>query len=160
MDASNVFFVYLLVLPLFVPLILGVIIWIRFSSDKLSRLASLFTLKPILAYPLWFFIFLSGFRNLSNPDPGTELLSLLPGAILSVAIVYRYRDLINEDGLAKWFLGLDIYRMFNTLLFMEATFANITGYIFLFIGLVLPSAYAVFALIAAIRRNKMFVSPQ
>jgi hypothetical protein len=55
-EISSVFFLVLCAVPLVLPLIIGIIILTRFGKEKPIRLIAFFTLKPVLAYPLWVLI--------------------------------------------------------------------------------------------------------
>ena len=45
-----------IVLPLALPFVAGMVILVGYWKDELDRLIGLFAIKPVLAYPLWFYI--------------------------------------------------------------------------------------------------------
>src|SRR5215212_7471935 len=110
-----------IVLPLALPLIVGIVILVGYGKDELNRLIGFFTIKPVLAYPLWFYItntvetrWYDNWFDAINQSLG-PVLSLLPAIILSIVICYVFRDMFIHP-LAWLFLGLDILRMLNTVL--------------------------------------------
>lgn len=137
----------LFVLPLILPLILGGIILKRFRQYELSRMAGIFTLKPILMYPLWYFFFMD--LSVSFFEDSSFLagvLSVIPAIFITILIFARFRNLFSLDRLAWLFLVGDILRWLNTILFMSSS-SGTTFYVFLYVGLSLPSLYAVIAFI-------------
>ena len=145
-----------IVLPLALPLVVGIVILVGYCETELNRLIGFITLKPVLAYPLWFYItttvgttwYDNWFDNI-NQSFGS-LLPLIPAIILSVLIVYVFRNMFTHR-LAWLFLGLDILRMLNTLLLASSDEMDNFSLPF---GLALPSVIAILALIIVSTRSK------
>ena len=134
--------------PAFVlPLILGPIILRKFVDDSLSRLAGVFTLKPLVATPLWA-LSLVLLDELKLPKDIGPALSLIPAIVLTVMIVWRYNNLFKtETRIASVLAGADAIRWLNTFAWMQSGgHARITD-TFLMAGWILPNAYAVMSLV-------------
>ncbi len=143
------FYFYILVLPLLLPLIIGIVILVGFWKDELSRMGGFFTLKPVLAYPLWFYIILQYFvSSSSESNPVEGFIPLIPGIVLTVIIAYRFRRLIASNQIAKLFLALDVFRWMYTFSLGFQVDPNI------WFGLVFPSIYALLAVIIVLVRNR------
>jgi hypothetical protein len=148
--------VIFIVLPLLLPSVAAIVLLVWFRKDELNCLIALFTLKPVLAYPLWFYItstvgtrwYDNWFDNI-NQSFGA-LLPLIPAIILTIGTIYSFRNMFTHQ-LAWLFLGLDVLRMLNTL--MLASSDEMDGFSLPF-GLVLPSMIAVLALIIVATRRK------
>lgn len=145
-----------IVLPLLLPLVIGIILLIGFRSDELHALIALFTLKPVLAYPIWFYItteietvwYDNWFDSVKQLLGGW--LALIPAIILTIGIIYTFRKMFVQQ-LAWIFLYLDILRMLNT--FILSSSDRMDNFSFPF-GLVLPSVIAILALTIVVVRNK------
>lgn len=145
-------YLFFIVLPLGLPLVAGIIILAGYRKDELNRLMGLIAIKPVLAYPIWFYLmntvsttwYDSWLDKINGP-----LLPLIPAIMLSIVIVYVSRNMFAH-GLAWLFLGLDILRMLNT--FILASSDEMDDFS-LWFGLLLPSAVAILALIIAMNRN-------
>jgi hypothetical protein len=148
--------VIFIVLPLLLPFVAGIVLLVWFRKDELDRLIALFTLKPVLAYPLWFYItttigtywYDNWFDNIKQLLG--SWLPLIPAIILTIGIIYTFRNMFTHP-LAWLFLGLDILRMLNT--FILASSDEMDNFSFPF-GLVLPSMLAILALIIVATRSK------
>jgi hypothetical protein len=148
--------VIFIVLPLLLPFIVGIVLLVWFRKDELNRLIALFTLKPVLAYPIWFYITSTiGTHWYDNWfDNVKQLLGswlpLIPAIIFTIGIIYIFRNMFTHQ-LAWIFLGLDTLRMLNT--FILASSDEMDNFCFPF-GLVLPSIIAILALIIVVVRTK------
>lgn len=145
-------------LPLVIPFVIGIILWVGFPTDELHGLISLFTLKPVLAYPIWFYI-------TTNIEPVWHdnwiddverlfggWLALIPAIILTIGITLTFRKMFTQQ-LAWIFLYLDILRMLNTFILSSSDGLDYFSAPF---GLVLPSLIAILALIiVGVRDKKM-----
>lgn len=149
---------YLFVYPAFVlPVILGPLVLWLFRSDELARLAGLFTLKPLLATFLWAFLYFLGDQGLSLPRSLTRLLTLLPGIILTLLILWGGRRFFRtESATILLFVLADALRWLNSFLFLLGS--GIDGwsdpgpnYI---IGLALPNLYALMVLVVLWLRSR------
>jgi hypothetical protein len=146
MNALNLF---LYTLPFWVPGLAGVYLCVTRRS-RISRLAGLLTLKPILATPIWLAILGSDL----SPAIVKPIASVLPGMGLSLLIVVVYWRLLSDPnaGAARILLGLDCLRWLNS----AALAFSSGGYLFALtpsvvcifapLGLVLPTVFAVVAL--------------
>lgn len=150
--------------PAFIlPFILGLVILVKYRKDDLSRLAGVFTFKPIIATPLWAVIFqqttsvpvmLPEAADKSHLLTPLYILTLLPGATLTLLIVIAFRKLYAQK--SKWayvLLGLDMLRWLNTFfahLIWVRPYGLSTGWFLYIAGMVLPNVYAVIALVISI----------
>jgi hypothetical protein len=152
-DASFYFFFF--VLPLAMPFVVGLIVLVGYGKDELNRLIGCITIKPVVAYPLWFYLTnVVGTTWYDNSlDDITQsagpLFALLPAIILSIVIVLVFRNTFTHR-IAWLFLGLDILRMLNTLMLTSSDFQF---WLFAF-GILLPSMIAILALIIVTTRKK------
>ncbi len=144
---DNSFYFVIVGLPILLPFLIGSAILVFSWKDELNRLIGFFTLKPVLAYPLWFYIsttvidtWYDNWLDHIIHSFGT-LLPLVPAIILSIIIIYSFRAMFTNR-LAQLFLGLDILRMVNTFILANTSM----GDFFLLFGLILPSLIAVLAL--------------
>lgn len=156
---DNEFYFIFVGLPILLPFLIGSAILVLFWKDKLNRLIGFFTLKPVLAYPLWFFISDTVVGTLHDNwfDNITKsfgnLLPLVPAIILSLGIIYLFRGMFTNR-LAQLFLGLDILRMLNTFMMVSTN----AIYFFMTFGLLLPSLIAFLALGIAWKRKSLINS--
>ncbi len=139
-----------------VPLIIGLILLIRHGKSPLGRMAGLFTLKPLLATPLW----ISLFDELSHghlPAALMALLSVIPAIILTILIVLPCRQAFAVDAkIAGVLVAGDALRWLNCFFFLllnEAT-SPLMLLVSLPIGLILPTGYAIMALILVLQIGK------
>ena len=152
--------VIFIVLPLLLPLVAGIILLVWYRKAEINRLIALFTLKPVLAYPLWFYItttistywYDNWFDNINQLFG--DWLPLIPAIILTIGIIYTFRNMFTHQ-LAWLFLGLDILRMLNTLLLASSDEMDYFSFPF---GLLLPSIIAILALIIVVTRSKTMSS--
>jgi hypothetical protein len=154
MKMENDIVLEFLILPMLLPFLIGLIMLILFRKDAVSRLVGMFTLKPVIAYPLWFLLFLT---DLSNSNSLIYVIGLIPAVLLTIAIVLLNWKVFQRSMIpAAIFLGLDALRMLNTLLTWVGVGDEKPVPILFYFGLVLPSLIAVAALVFAIVRR---VSP-
>ncbi|OIN95327.1 MAG: hypothetical protein AUJ21_03365 [Anaerolineae bacterium CG1_02_58_13] len=161
---SLVFSLICYAVPLALPLIIGIIILTRFEKENLIRLVASFTLKPVVAYPFWILIRfgISPLRIGLMPAPldllgdllldlRASLLAAIPAIALTLAIVYVFRQVFKARS-AQLFLIGDVVRWFYTFV-VSVTVFNYSGsppylgMLLIFIGFLLPSVYAIAALI-------------
>jgi hypothetical protein len=137
-------------IPFWIPAIIGVYLLINQSDEKLSRMAALLTLKPILMTPLWFM----SLRNLSSPVTKLEpahFFSILPGAGLTLIFLIAFRSLFSGTtaGQAQGLIALDVLRWVNSFLLISPV-ASVGGgalaCLLSLTGLALPSVFAFIAL--------------
>jgi len=147
-------------LPLMLPLAAGLVILVGYGNDELNRLVGFITIKPVIAYPIWFYLAMTvsttwydNWFDTINQSLG-HLLPILPAIFLTIGIVYTFRSTF-ADLLAWLFLGLDLLRMFNTLILSNSD--DLDGYTLPF-GLVLPSVIAILALVIVVTRRKRMLS--
>jgi hypothetical protein len=134
------------------PLILGPILLRRFKDDELSKMAGWFTLKPLLATPLWALIVdLEGrTRFYTTLD---ALPTLIPAIGLTLWIVWKYRHLLRTNlGTVILLLIGDALRWLNS--FAWLTIDSSSGSPFYTAGLILPNAFAVMVLVIALLRKR------
>jgi len=147
----------LLVLPLLFPFGAGIFILVSNWKDEISRYIGFLTLKPVIAYPIWFVIsFSDWFNKVYDTNPVLiAAVPLIPGIVLTLIIVYSFRHLFGIDRVVWLFLIGDVIRWMNTFIFTAFTNSNIVFNIFIFLvffGLYFPSLYAVVALIVVRKR--------
>lgn len=145
---------------LVLPLILGIIVLRMPAADRFARFAGWFTLKPVLATPIWAFVLSLGARTwMSAPSQTNVNAGLIPAISLTLIIVLIFRDQFRSAPLLTGiFLAADVGRWLSTYLWLSSV--NLTGlFLFLRLGLeflafALPSAYAIMALIIVERRTR------
>jgi hypothetical protein len=154
-EQNSAFFFFFFVLPLAMPLVAGLIVLVGYGRDELNWMIGCITIKPVLAYPLWFYLantvgatwydnWLDNFTQTTGP-----LLPFLPAIILSIVIICVFRNMFVHR-LAWLFLGLDILRMLNTFALTSSDFKFWS----LAFGILLPSMIAILALMIVTTRNK------
>jgi hypothetical protein len=135
-----------LYVPLILPFVTGLLMLILLRKDKLSLLAALFTLKPVIAYPIWWRLAI--LLTVDPPEgmsaPISSFLSILPAILLTAVIVFPFRALFKQEWLSWVWLGGDVLRWTNTFLLFAFPFS--TGAMLGF-GLMFPSIYALLALV-------------
>ncbi len=160
---------------LIIPLIIGIVLLTRYGKDKLLQLVAWFTLKPLVAYPIWALIRLSisPIRIGLQPSPSNPLndyrldlkasgWALIPSVILTLAIIYIFRKSFKSISARVFLLG-DILRWLYTfavsiLIFNFPTNPPYFGLVLVAIGFLIPSIYAIIALIFANSRYKSLMS--
>ncbi len=145
---GSILLVLIFASPAFVlPLIIGPIILRLFHDDELSKIAGVFTLKPLVATPLWA-LTLALFGKSTPPEDIAQVLSLIPAIGLTAAIVWRFKHSFKTDArIASVLVGADAVRWLNTFAWMQfGAHPRITDP-FLLAGWILPNAYAVMALV-------------
>jgi hypothetical protein len=151
MISENDIVLQFLILPIILPFLFGLIMLILFRKDAASRLVAMVTLKPVIAYPVWFLFLLT---DLSNNNFSTIVIGLIPAVSLTVGIVLLNRKVFFKYKiLAAIFLGLDASRMLNTLLIWAGLGDEPPEPILFSFGLALPSLIAVAALVFTIARR-------
>ena len=164
---------FLITLPFWIPVLIGLSLVARDTTDGLARMAGLLTLKPILTTPIWYVIWASLDAFFSQTSalasiplgagltPRTALVlrrlipalaSTLPGASLTLltALVFRSRLSGSRARDARLLLVLDCVRWLNSFLLVLTVSSDselssfICSYAAL-IGLGLPTVYAVVA---------------
>ena len=78
------------------PLILGPIILTLFRRDDVSRMAGWFTMKPLLATPLWAMMLAWG-ENANVSQEFKAVMGLIPGIGLTLWIIWNYRHVLRTD---------------------------------------------------------------
>jgi hypothetical protein len=146
------------VLPLILPLIIGLVIIFVFNREELDRMAGLFVFKPVIAYPIWFFGPLAWLQQETTGVRALDsVLLLLPGLVLPIIIVYPFRHLFSKHRLVWLFLMGDILRWGNTWLVFG--FGEDMGNPFvsslLWVGLVYPSVYSIVVLIILLVHRRL-----
>ncbi len=103
---------------LLLALLIGALVLPSYRQLKFWNLAIIFTLKPLVATPLWALTIAA--LSSSNPAGLQEapiFLTLLPGAALTVIIIGYFRHLFwPPTWTACLFLALDILRWVNSYL--------------------------------------------
>lgn len=139
-----------------IPAIGGIVLLIRYFLHRLNGgqiylLAAIFTLKPLIATPLWARIL--GSSVFTNPLATS--LSVLPGAGLTAIIVIAFRSMYSSRTrkIPIRLLILDCVRWMNTLLALVlpkfgGTLGPFLALMLAIAGFALPSIYAIYALIA------------
>lgn len=144
-----------------IPLLVGLVLLVkhfvkRRDGGHYCLLAAAFTLKPLIASPLWLLI--AGGPGL--PKQVMLPLSILPGVGLTALIVLAFRSSFSRPmkEIPRSLLIFDCVRWLNSLLALSiAALAGYSGigfaFIFAFVGLALPSIYAIYALSATRERS-------
>lgn len=140
-------------IPFWLPAGLGVYLWLN-RPHALGRMASLLTLKPILATPVWLVILSAE----PQPSPLRAVLSALPGLALTLLIAWMYRPVLSGStaGAAWSLLGLDCLRWLNSAalaLAASGSYSRAAGSLMCLmaqIGLALPSLFALAALAVSV----------
>jgi hypothetical protein len=126
------------------PIVIGPILLAKLRGDRIARLAGLFILKPLLATPLWAML-LSLKESSYMTEQTFNMLSMLPAILLTLLIVWRHRTAFTTDrNLALLLLFADALRWLNTLAWQLWDGEMGAFYV---LGLALPNAYAIMALI-------------
>jgi hypothetical protein len=114
------------------------------GRDSLYLMAGLFTLKPMLATPLWAALY--GIRG--RPSLFTVFLSILPAVLITTALVLIFRKVFAGPHRSKaWgLLALDWVRWGSTLLMMLSSLTESElALVFMIASLLMPSLYAIVA---------------
>jgi hypothetical protein len=100
------------------PVIIGSILLARSKTNQLSRLAGVFTLKPLVATPIWLFIYL--YTHLEGLPVVIEVFFLLLIAVgLTGLIVLVFKPLLKtETKMVSVLLVMDSLRWLNTALYL------------------------------------------
>lgn len=142
-----------LIPPLIIPAIIGLYMISR--PARLRKLIGWFTFKPVLATPLFLVLYLAiGYR-----DTLTRLSSLFPGLILTLLLLWVYRDFFRgqTSRIAFSLLILDVLRWGSALvsvIFVEYTFCfgpncprSSWGPLLFLFTMAFPTLYAIAALV-------------
>jgi hypothetical protein len=104
-------FLGLLCGPIILPFVLGGLILKKYFQDGLSRLIGLFVVKPVVSYPLWFFIFNSPFIG----DTLRLLLLAFIEVVLTVGVIILLKSIFHAKSWRLWLIILiDVSRWFVT----------------------------------------------
>ena len=142
------------------PAAIGVYILFRYHTSPIAQLAGVLTIKPVIATPLWALVVST---VLADSDSGifqpAYWLSLLPGLGLTGLILLAFKSLLAKPNYRRSFvilLLLDSARWFNTFLYYLPWTGTtpLNGY-GIFIGLAMPSVYAIVALSIAREHHKL-----
>jgi len=142
---------YFIVLPLLLPLIIGLLTIFMFWKDELGCMIGFFVFKPVIAYPIWFW---DPFARLSQATTHIKALDsvllFLPGLVLTIIIVYPFRHLFDQHRLVWLFLTGDILRWGNSWLLASSglripDIKQSVLEILIWGGLIYPSVYAIIA---------------
>jgi hypothetical protein len=135
------------------PLIIGIVLLRTLRDSPLSGLLGLFTLKPLLATPLWASLLYvvedsSGLLH----GPLGPLITLLPGIGLTLLILLNQRRNLRYAGwLLIPILVLDALRWINSFLYALNQLSLQWHYPYgLTVGLFMPNLFAVMALAMAL----------
>jgi len=148
MDMLRAVFLGMVILwPAFVlPLIAGIAILIYFRGDPIRGLAGAFTMKPVLATPVWLYIILTITEVGNRGSPPT----LIPGIGLTLLLLYLFRRLFRTE--RKAFLLLlagDAVRWLYSLAYLRFWMGSLGDLTLkdppFLVGILLPNAYALMA---------------
>lgn len=113
---------------------------------SLLFMAALFTLKPLLATPMWILLYSSGG---SSPTLLSVTLSILPAVVITTALVMAFRNVFANPSVRPkaWaLLALDWVRWGCTLMLMLLGLTNSSlAVVFVPLSLLMPSIYAIVA---------------
>lgn len=143
---SSFLLVLLFTSPAYVlPLVLGPIILRTFRKDPLARFAGFFSMKPVVATPLWILLGIS-FSDLNFPGRLLQLQTIIVGLGLTLILMWEFRALLKSERKTVFLLlACDSVRWINTLLWTLRT-GNMTGQMpFYLAGLIFTNVYALMA---------------
>lgn len=143
------------------PLTCGLLILWRYRQNSVERLAGIFTIKPLIATPIWALIasLVTSSRSTWTSSPlygstydssylSTPLywLTLVPGLGLTIAILCLFRHLYRGKSMSAFvLLGCDVVRWTTTFLLYPAWMNFVLWPATYWIGLLLPNLYALVA---------------
>ena len=137
--------IFILITPVLLPAIVGFYLLRKYRAphERIYRMGALFTLKPIVATPIWAALILG------TPS---AILGLIPGIALTALIMWRFWPLFgsHRETVLK-LLGWDAARYLNSALLVHASATYVGLNISALetinclgcLGLVLPSIFAV-----------------
>lgn len=162
-SAVNVFAGLVFVGPALVwPAIAGFFILTSYPDDPLGKLAGFFTLKPLVATPLWVMLLL--FPQVPGGPANWSLWSLLPGAVLTLMIVANFWRLFAPPSLlASAFLAFDVLRWGTTFMLVGriGRDADLLFFLLLIAAYLLPSGYGAIAwVVLIVRQNRRRMATQ
>lgn len=127
----------------FLPIILGIRLFLRTDDPYFSRFAGLLTLKPLLATPIWMMI---GSATATAPR-APIVLTLLPGIGLTVLLLIAYKDVLRDETTrqsAIVLLVLDCVRWINSFIMLLSASTPASG-LLIFVAIALPGVFALVA---------------
>ncbi len=140
---------------LVLPFGIGLVILIFLGGHRYGTLAGLFTLKPILATPLMMPMVVPW---LLFPSATTAALLVVPGIVLTLIILRSFRQLYRPFSAVPYVLLLgDVLRWLSTFLIFVLLSEDPKPYFP--IGYILPSVYAIMALIIVLLQPKLLPAP-
>jgi hypothetical protein len=131
------------------PAVIGGVLLVGYPHKALSGLAGLLTLKPLVATPLWVWLYVFSEQHGLLYGAVGPLLTLLPGIGLTLIILgIKRQDLAYAGRLLIIFLVCDALRWINSFLFVLNGEPLVLDYSPADIrGLILPNLYAVMSLV-------------
>lgn len=162
-EAGQILNLSLCLVPLGIPAAIGLYLYVN-RPDDLGKMATYLTLKPIVATPIWFAIIYTLLPPFIHKLEPAHFLTLLPGAGLTIVIVFMYRHVFTgpSAGSAIILLVLDCIRWLNSFLLILPYGGGTNGplnCLFAFIGLAMPSVLAVVALMLTIPQTLVAEQP-
>jgi hypothetical protein len=156
-EAGQILNLFLYSIPFWIPAAIGLYL-VANAPDQFRRMAGLLTLKPIVATPIWFAIIYTLLPYSIHELEPAHFLTILPGASLTIVIVFMYRHVFTgpKAGSAKVLLALDCIRWLNSFLLILPYGGGTNGplnCLFAFVGLTMPSVFAVVALTLTISQT-------
>jgi hypothetical protein len=157
-------FIYPEVTIWLVPLAISVITLSKFGKNEIAKYIGLFSLKPVFIRLLLILIadfgFLEKFYFLYSYEIAHAIFWIVPELILTLVIVYVFRNLFHNDRVVWLFLIGDTIRWLS--LFIESLIPDpipepyfyTQFYVVIFFYLVFPSLYAIFGFISV--RERVF----
>ena len=149
-EAGQILNLSLCLVPLGIPAAIGMYLYVN-RPDDLGKMATYLTLKPIVATPIWFAMISTLLPPSIQKLEPAHFLTILPGAGLTTVIVLMHRHVFAgpQAGSAIVLLVLDCIRWLNSFLLILPYGGGTNGLLnclFAFVGLAMPSVFAVVAL--------------
>ncbi len=138
-------------------LLIGLFILVNSRNNSENRFVGILSVKPLLIFAFWGWL-----RLRSSLDGISAYLVFIPDLILTLILVYSFRDLLKDELLFVFFIG-DLVRwliLAIELLIPDPypdTFSVLQNYIFIFFFLIFPSLYAVYGLMELRSTRKRIV---
>ena len=156
-EAGQLLNLFLCSIPLWIPAAIGIYLYIN-RPDDLGQMATYLTLKPIVTTPIWVAIIYTLLPASIHELEPAHFLTILPGAGVTIVIMFMYRHVFTgpKAGSAKVLLALDCIRWLNSFLLILPYGGGTNGplnCLFAFVGLAMPSAFAVVALTLTISQT-------
>lgn len=139
------------------PGVIGIFILAKYRTNDFSKLAAFFTLKPLVATPLWLFALQRVIETSDRIGYGFNpayLITAGPGLGITLLVPILFPKVVSDprhQGITALFI-LDTIRWGNSVLISVLLFSQPYGYgmfshlIIVFIGLALPTIFALVAL--------------